>query len=146
MSDEFKFDSNSGQINIAKDNAKINAEQNRDSKYNISGGISGSIGDNSTGTVIVGNSTQSNDLDKIKELILELNKNISKDITINDEYKGKMQKAINTTSKQIESNDKDTLEVCVDNLENINNGIGKGTEIFKKVVSLVGLIKKVFGI
>jgi hypothetical protein len=45
MGDEFKFDKNSGQINIAKDNSTINAEQNKGSKYNITGGNIGAIGD-----------------------------------------------------------------------------------------------------
>lgn len=147
MGDKYNLNNNDGQINIAKDNAKINAEQNKGSTYNISGGISGAIGDKSTGTVTVNNLTQqNNDFEKIKELIIELMKNIPENTTIDDKDKEKMQKAISTTNKQLENDDKDMLEVCVNNLENVNNGIGKGTEIFKKVVSLVGLIRMVFGI
>jgi hypothetical protein len=147
MADEFNFNGNTGQINVAKDNAKINAEQNRGSKYNISGGISGAIGDGATGTVNVNNSEQQNsEIEKIKDLIKELMEKIPRDTTIDDKDKEKMQKAINTTNKQIENNDKDTLEACVNNLENVNNGISKGTEIFKKIVSLVGLIRAAFGI
>jgi hypothetical protein len=54
------------------------------------------------------------------------------------------------TNKQletgVETGEKGILKLCVNNLEQVNNGIGKGTEIFKKVVSLVGLVRTVFGI
>ncbi len=146
MGDKFNLKDNNGQINIAKDNSTINTEQNKGSKYNISGGISGAIGDNATGTVTVNDSTQNSELEKIKVLVLELIKKIPEDNSIEDKDKEKMQQAINTTGKQLENDDKDMLAVCVNNLENVNNGIGKGTEIFKKVVSLVGLIRTVFGI
>jgi molecular chaperone DnaK (HSP70) len=121
MGDEFNLKNNEGQINIAKDNSTINAEQN-----NVS--------------------NQKNNLEEIKTLIAELIKNIPEDNSINDENKEKIKKAINTTNKQLDNDDKDMLEACVNNLENINKGIGAGTKIFKGVVFLVGLIRTTFGI
>jgi hypothetical protein len=138
---------NQGQINIANDNAKINAEQNTGSKYTISGGVIGAMGDNAKAkNIIINQSKETNDMDKIKELILELLGKINSDTEIDNGVKEKIQKAINTTDKQIESGDKDMLEVCVDNLENVGNGVEKGTEVFKKVMVLVGLIRTTFGI
>jgi hypothetical protein len=137
---------NQGQINIANDNAKITAEQNTGSKYTVSGGVVGAMGDNAKAeNIIINQSKETNDIDKIKELILELLGKINSDTEIDNGVKEKIQKAINTTDKQIESGDKDMLEVCVDNLENVGNGVEKGTEVFKKVMVLVGLIRTTFG-
>ena len=146
MADKFNFNGNTGQINVAKDNAKINAKQNKGSKnYNISGGTFGAVGDNASGSVTINNQmVGQSDIEKIKDLISKLIIKVQNDSLI--ENKEPLEKALNTTSKQLENNDKDMLEVCVNNLENVNNGLNKGTEIFKKVLSLIGLIRNVFGI
>jgi methyltransferase-like protein len=104
------------------------------------------MGDNAKAeNIIINQSKETNDIDKIKELILELLGKINSDTEIDNGVKEKIQKAINTTDKQIESGDKDMLEVCVDNLENVGNGVEKGTEVFKKIMVLVGLIRTTFG-
>ena len=150
MGDKFNLKDNNGQINIAKDNSTINTEQNKGSKYNISGGISGAIGDNATGTVTVNDSTQNSELEKIKVLVLELIKKIPEDNSIEDKDKEKMQQAINTTGKQLENDDKDMLAVCVNhpstadsynNLTALYDNQGKYEEAEHLCVTMRGIKK-----
>ena len=145
MADEFNFNDNTGQINVAKDNAKINAEQNKGSKnYTISGGTFGAVGDNASGSVTINNQVVGqSDIEKIKDLIAKLVIKVQNDSLI--ENKEPLEKALNVTNKQLKNDDKEILEICVNNLEAVSNRLDKGTEIFIKIISLVGLIKKMFG-
>ena len=82
MADEFNFNDNTGQINVAKDNAKINAEQNTGSKYNISGGNIGAVGDNAKAENIIQYANNSNipsieiNMDELLEELVKLRKEL----------------------------------------------------------------------
>jgi isochorismate synthase EntC len=95
MGDEFRFDKNNGQINIAKDNSKIKSEQTRnESKYNFQGGNFGAVGDNSKAenfsqySFSKDNLTKINiDVDKILDELVKVRKEFSNKSNLNIEEK-----------------------------------------------------------
>jgi type III secretion system FlhB-like substrate exporter len=107
MADEFNFNDNIGQINVAKDNAKINAEQNAGSKYNISGGNIGAVGDNAKAENIIQYANNSNipsieiNMDELLEELVKLRKELKNVLQPNETYiLGDIKNAIDSANNE----------------------------------------------
>jgi hypothetical protein len=155
MADEFNFNGNTGQINVAKDNSTMNVEQNnvKTDSYvdksikigNNTGNISNiSSGDHNVQKTVINQNVDKNDITELKELISKAFEQSKNEPTLTDEQKSKIQRTLKTAESNIDAENIDNLESNVDSLETINGKILSATKTVGLLTAIITKIKEVW--